>query len=80
MPSASTRTGNTKKIPARTEALVRKAAAAATGLLDQRQPLCAIGGDGHAVPVAFKRAGGESADGLIVLDDQKLCHGRHIWR
>ncbi|BAB50390.1 msr3518 [Mesorhizobium japonicum MAFF 303099] len=28
----------------------------------------------------FERAGCEGADGFIVLDDQKLCHGRQFGR
>jgi hypothetical protein len=42
MPGASTRTGNTKKNPARSETLVRKAAAAATGLLDQSERVLVV--------------------------------------
>jgi hypothetical protein len=30
----------------------------------------------YLVPGAFQRAGDEHTDGLIVLNDQKLCHGQ----
>lgn len=42
MPHASTRTGNTKKTPARADALEHKAAAAATGLLDQSERVLVV--------------------------------------
>lgn len=48
MPGASTRTGNTKKSPARTEALVRKAAAAATGLLGRSERVLVVYDEGGA--------------------------------
>lgn len=48
MPSASVRTGNTKKRPARTDNLVRKAEAAATGLLDQSERVLVVYDEGGA--------------------------------
>ena len=49
MPSASTRTGNTpKKSLARADALVRKAAAAATGLLGQSERVLVVYDEGGA--------------------------------
>lgn len=48
MPSASVRTGNTKKRPVQAETLVRKAAAAATGLLDQSERVLVVYDEGGA--------------------------------
>jgi hypothetical protein len=49
MPSASTRTGNTvKKSPARTDTLVRKATAAATGLLGHSGRVLVVYDEGGA--------------------------------
>ncbi|QRO01447.1 hypothetical protein JRI60_21715 [Archangium violaceum] len=48
MPSASVRTGNTRKRPVKTDALVREAAAAATGLLDQSERVLVVYDEGGA--------------------------------
>ncbi|WP_043408457.1 hypothetical protein [Archangium violaceum] len=48
MPGASTRTGNTKKNLPRTETLVRKAAAAATGLLNRSERVLVVYDEGGA--------------------------------
>ncbi|HEX8825192.1 MAG TPA: hypothetical protein VF794_35065 [Archangium sp.] len=48
MPSASVRTSNTKKRPLRTDSLVRQAAAAATGLLDQSERVLVVYDEGGA--------------------------------
>ena len=48
MPSASVRTGNTKKHLVQPDTLVRKAAAAATGLLDQSERVLVVYDEGGA--------------------------------
>lgn len=48
MPSASVRTGNTRKRPVKPDALVREAAAAATGLLDQSERVLVVYDEGGA--------------------------------
>lgn len=48
MPSASVRTGNTKKRPLKAESLVRKAAAAASGLLDHSERVLVVYDEGGA--------------------------------
>ncbi len=48
MPSASVRTGNMKKRSPRADTLVRKAAAAASGLLDQSERVLVVYDEGGA--------------------------------
>lgn len=48
MPHASPRTGNTKKTPVQADALLHKAAAAATGLLDQSERVLVVYDEGGA--------------------------------
>ncbi len=48
MPSASVRTGNTRKRPVRIDTLVREAAAAASGLLNQSERVLVVYDEGGA--------------------------------
>ena len=48
MPSASVRTGNNKKRPMQPDTLVRKAEAAATGLLDRSERVLVVYDEGGA--------------------------------
>ena len=48
--------------------------------MDAVQALGTVASDIDTVAGALQRAGSEGTDGLVVLNDQKFCHGGDICR